>query len=89
MSAKKQKYIKNMEFIMKLSDLNIGSVGKIIAVGGEGALRDRFLDMGLTPKTVVKVVKKAPLGDPIEINLRNYELTLLIADAEKIEVEEI
>ena len=71
MSAKKQKYIKNMEFIMKLSDLNIGSVGKIIAVGGEGALRDRFLDMGLTPKTVVKVVKKAPLGDPIEINLRN------------------
>ncbi len=74
---------------MKLSDLNIGSVGKIIAVGGEGALRDRFLDMGLTPKTVVKVVKKAPLGDPIEINLRNYELTLLIADAEKIEVEEI
>ena len=84
-----QKYIKNMEFIMKLSDLNIGSVGKIIAVGGEGALRDRFLDMGLTPKTVVKVVKKAPLGDPIEINLRNYELTLLIADAEKIEVEEI
>ena len=89
MSAKKQKYIKNMEFIMKLSDLNIGSVGKIIAVGGEGALRDRFLDMGLTPKTVVKIVKKAPLGDPIEINLRNYELTLLIADAEKIEVEEI
>ena len=74
---------------MKLSDLNIGSVGKIIAVGGEGALRDRFLDMGLTPKTVVKIVKKAPLGDPIEINLRNYELTLLIADAEKIEVEEI
>lgn len=74
---------------MKLSDLNIGSVGKIIAVGGEGALRDRLLDMGLTPKTVVKVVKKAPLGDPIEINLRNYELTLLIADAEKIEVEEI
>lgn len=74
---------------MKLSDLNIGSVGKIIAVGGEGALRDRFLDMGLTPKTIVKVVKKAPLGDPIEINLRNYELTLLIADAEKIEVEEI
>ena len=74
---------------MKLSDLNIGSVGKIIAVGGEGALRDRFLDMGLTPKTVVKVIKKAPLGDPIEINLRNYELTLLIADAEKIEVEEI
>ena len=74
---------------MKLSELNIGSAGKIIRVGGEGALRDKFLDMGLTPKTVVKVIKKAPLGDPIEINLRSYELTLRIADAQKIEVEEI
>lgn len=74
---------------MKLSELSIGASAKIITVGGEGALRDRFLDMGLTPKTKVKVIKKAPLGDPIEINLRNYELTLRVADAEKIEVEEI
>jgi Fe2+ transport system protein FeoA len=75
--------------MMKLSKLKIGSSAKIVKVGGEGALRDRFLDMGLTPKTIVKVVKKAPLGDPIEITLRSYELTLRIADAEKIEVEEI
>lgn len=74
---------------MKLSEMKIGSRGKIIKVGGEGALRDRFLDMGLTPKTIVKVIKKAPLGDPIEITLRSYELTLRMADAEKIEVEEI
>ena len=74
---------------MRLSELNIGSAGRIIKVGGEGALRDRFLDRGLTPKTVVKVIKKAPLGDPIEINLRSYELTLRIADAQQIEVEEI
>lgn len=74
---------------MKLSQMKIGSQGKIVKVGGEGALRDRFLDMGLTPKTMVKVIKKAPLGDPIEITLRSYELTLRMADAEKIEVEEI
>lgn len=74
---------------MKLSEMKIGSRGRIIKVGGEGALRDRFLDMGLTPKTFVKVIKKAPLGDPIEITLRSYELTLRMADAEKIEVEEI
>ncbi len=74
---------------MKLSQMKIGSQGKIVKVGGEGALRDRFLDMGLTPKTMVKVIKKAPLGDPIEITLRSYELTLRMADAEKIEVQEI
>lgn len=74
---------------MKLSEMKIGSQGRIVKVGGEGALRDRFLDMGLTPKTLVKVIKKAPLGDPIEITLRSYELTLRMADADKIEVEEI
>lgn len=73
---------------MKLSQMKIGSQGRIVKVGGEGALRDRFLDMGLTPKTLVKVIKKAPLGDPIEITLRSYELTLRMADADKIEVEE-
>ena len=55
-------------------------------VGGEGALRCRFLDMGLIPKTKVVVKKIAPMGDPIEIRLRNYELTIRKEDAKKIEV---
>ena len=61
---------------------------RIVAVNGEGALRDRLLDMGLTPKTQVMVRKVAPMGDPIELMLRGYELTLRIDDAKNIEVEE-
>ena len=61
--------------------------GKILAVGGEGALRHRLLDMGLTPKTIVKVEKIAPMGDPMELYLRGYRLTLRKEDAHKIEVE--
>lgn len=72
-----------------LSELEIGKKGIVITVGGEGALRRRLLDMGITPKTVVMVRKVAPLGDPIEINLRGYELTLRRDDAQKIQVEEI
>jgi ferrous iron transport protein A len=64
-----------------------GSVGVITAVGGEGALRCRLLDMGLIPRTKVKVVKTAPLGDPVEIRLRDYELTIRLADAALIEIE--
>ena len=72
--------------MMTLDKLPIGETAIITAVGGEGALRCRFLDMGLIPKTKVEVKKVAPMGDPIEIRLRNYELTIRKEDAEKIEV---
>ena len=72
---------------MTLNEREIGKPGKITAVNGQGALRDRLLDMGLTPRTVVMVRKVAPMGDPIEITLRGYELTLRIEDAAMIEVQ--
>ena len=71
---------------MTLRDLPIGKTATIRSVGGEGALRQHFLDMGLIPKTRVSVVKIAPMGDPIEIRIRGYELTLRKEDAAKIEV---
>lgn len=74
---------------MTLDELKIGSSGIIISVGGEPALRRRLLDMGLTPKTKVLVRKVAPLGDPIELSLRGYELTIRKDDANNIEVEEV
>lgn len=61
----------------------------IRSVGGEGALRRRLLDMGLTPKTEIMVRKVAPLGDPIELFLRNYELTIRKDDAKMIIIEEV
>lgn len=73
---------------MTLNELKIGQTSKIIAVNGKGALRRRLLDMGLTPHTEVMVRKVAPMGDPIEIHLRGYELTIRIDDAKNIEVEE-
>lgn len=72
---------------MTLDQIKIGKEATILAVGGEGALRCRLLDMGLIPKTKVKLVKIAPLGDPIEIMVRGYELTIRVDDAKKIEVE--
>lgn len=74
---------------MTLNELKIGSTAVVKAVNGEGALRCRLLDMGLTPKTTVFMRKMAPMGDPIEIKLRGYELTLRLEDAEKIEIEVI
>ena len=71
---------------MTLKELGIGQSAMICKVGGEGALRQHFLDMGLIPKTKVVVKKIAPMGDPIEIRLRNYELTIRKEDAKKIEV---
>lgn len=71
---------------MTLEELPIGQEAVIVKVGGEGALRCRFLDMGLIPKTRVQVCKVAPMGDPIEIRLRGYELTIRKEDAKKIEV---
>jgi Fe2+ transport system protein FeoA len=71
-----------------LDQLKIGSTATILAVGGEGALRRRLLDMGLTPKTKVLLRKAAPMGDPIELFLRGYSLTIRKEDAAKIEIAE-
>lgn len=72
--------------ILTLNILPLGQSGIIKTVGGEGILRRRLLDMGLTPRTKVMVRKKAPLGDPLEIFLRGYELTLRADEAAKITV---
>ena len=72
---------------MTLDELPIGKEAVITKVSGEGALRCRFLDMGLIPKTLVVVQKVAPMGDPIELHIRGYELTIRKEDAGKIEVE--
>ncbi len=72
---------------MTLKELKIGESGKIIAVGGQGALRQHFLDMGVVPGAEIKLMKLAPMGDPMEFRIHGYELTLRIADAEKIEIE--
>ena len=73
---------------MTLDKLPVGSSGVITAVGGDGALRCRLLDMGLIPRTRVTLQKTAPMGDPIEIRVRGYELTLRVEEAKKIEVED-
>lgn len=72
---------------MTLDKLPLGQEAVITAVGGEGALRCRLLDMGLIPKTRVRVEKVAPLGDPLELRVRGYSLSLRKEDAGKIEVE--
>lgn len=72
---------------MTLDQLPIGKPAKITLVRGEGALRGRLLDMGLTPRTRVVIQKVAPMGDPIELTLRGYELTLRLDDAREIVVE--
>ena len=74
---------------MTLDELKPGQSAVITSVGGEGALRCRLLDMGLIPKTKVTVRKVAPLGDPIELHLRGYELTIRLDDAKEISVEEV
>ncbi len=74
---------------MTLDHLRPGQTGQIINIRGKGAARRRYLDLGLTPKTVVMVRKVAPLGDPMEISLRGFELTLRKEEAKNIEVEEI
>ena len=68
---------------MKLNELQIGSTATILSVGGEGALRQHFLDMGLIQGTEVTVVQYAPMGDPIELRLHGYELTIRLKDAKK------
>lgn len=71
---------------MTLAELAVGQHATIQTVGGEGPLRLRFLDMGLIPRTKVSVIKVAPMGDPIEIRIRGYELTLRKEDAAQIEI---
>lgn len=70
-----------------LDKIKPGQGGIVQKVGGEGALRRRLLDMGITPKTRVVVNKVAPMGDPMELNLRGYVLTLRLEDASKIEID--
>ena len=74
---------------MTLKDLPIGKTATIRSVGGEGALRQHFLDMGLIPHGDVTMVKLAPMGDPMELRIHSYELTLRLADAQKIEIENV
>ena len=74
---------------MTLKELNVGKKGRVLTVGGEKVLRRRLLEMGITPRTVITVKKVAPMGDPIELFLRGYVLTLRLEDAEKITIEEV
>lgn len=73
---------------MTLKDLEIGKSARITAVGGEGSLRQHFLDMGVIPGAVVTLIKYAPMGDPMELRIHGYELTLRLSDAEKIEIDQ-
>ena len=72
-----------------LRDVKIGDRATVVKLHGEGAVKRRIMDMGITKNTEVFVRKVAPLGDPIEVTVRNYELSLRKADAEMIEVEEV
>jgi len=74
---------------MTLDQLGTGKSAMITAVGGEGPLRLRLLDMGLIPRTAVTLVKTAPMGDPIEIRIRGYELTLRKEDCRNITITEL
>ncbi len=70
-----------------LKDAKIGETVTVIKLHGEGAVKRRIMDMGLTKRTPVHVIKVAPLGDPIEVTVRNYQLSIRKADAEMVEVE--
>ena len=71
---------------MNLRELEIGDTAIVKQVGGQGALRQHFLDMGIIPGAEITLVKYAPMGDPMELRLHGYELTLRLEDAEQIEV---
>lgn len=74
---------------MTLKELPIGKMATVLSVGGSGALRQHFLDMGIIPEADIIMVKHAPMGDPIELRINSYELTLRLADAEKIEITNV
>ena len=71
---------------MTLKDLNIGQEGIVTSIGNKGPARRRIMDMGVTPGVTVKLIKVAPLGDPVEINVRGYELSLRKEQAEQIHI---
>ena len=71
-----------------LSEFTIGEVGRVVKVGGTGLIRRRLFDMGITPDAEILLRKKAPLGDPLEVTIRGYELTLRKAEAENVFMEE-
>lgn len=83
--------MKKIDYMNKttLKDLDIGKTATIVSVGGEGALRQHFLDMGVIPEAEVTLVKYAPMGDPMELSIHGYELTLRLEDAEKINITDI
>ena len=72
-----------------LKELKIGGVAKIVKNNAKGAIKQRFMDMGITKGTMVKVIKVAPLGDPIEVEIRGYNLSIRKEDADRILVEEM
>lgn len=72
---------------MTLKDLNPGQQGKVASISTTGAMKRRIMDMGVTPGVVVKVIKVAPLGDPIEVNVRGYELSLRKDEAAQVQIE--
>ena len=74
---------------MTLKDLPIGKTATVTVVGGEGALRQHFLDMGIIPMADVTMVKYAPMGDPVEVGIHSYELTLRLADAAQIQIDNV
>lgn len=72
---------------MTLKEMKPGQSGHVVSIGEKGPLKRRIMDMGITPGTAVKVIKTAPLGDPVEINVRGYELSLRKEEAARIEVQ--
>ena len=74
--------------MLTLNKLEIGKSANIVSVGGDGALRQHLLDMGLIPGAEITMVKHAPMGDPIELRLRGYTLTIRMDDAKNIEITE-
>ena len=72
-----------------LNNLPIGKAATVVGVGGEGSLRQHFLDMGIIPQVDIAMVKHAPMGDPVEVRVHGYELTLRLDDAQKIEIDDV
>ena len=70
-----------------LNDLKPGQEGTVVSIGEKGPMKRRIMDMGVTPGTLIKVIKVAPLGDPIEVNIRGYELSIRRAEAEQIQIK--
>ena len=75
--------------MLTLKEVKVGDTCRVLKINGEGALRRRIMDMGITKNTQIYVRKVAPLGDPVEVTVRGYELSLRKADAELIEVEPV